>query len=138
MVTDLVEVLLPNVDNSNDPPGLPSIHAHLNTPTPPINFRQLQDRFIDYVRRYSHGEIPTALGCIFEAGGVNSIKNWCRKNQSYGFSGPNTRLSETVYQSKMSLWSPPALLENQKVNRYSQDFVQINKEPVVQENNIKI
>ena len=65
MVTDLVEVLLSNVDQSSAPPGLPSIHSHLNNPTPVTSFRQLEDRFVDYVRRFCHGEIPTALGCIF-------------------------------------------------------------------------
>ena len=124
MVRDLLDVLNNTSDHSSYPPGAPPINSHLCAPTVPGSFNQLEDRYVDYVRRYTNSEVPTAMACVYEAGGARSINNWCRTNQSYGFHGPSTRI-ESVYQTKMVRNSTFA-----SSGHYSQDFVQVPTETV--------
>ena len=46
--------------------------------------------------------MPDQLNCVFEHGGSGIIENWCRNNQSYGYSGSQIRAREEYYRNKVT------------------------------------
>jgi len=61
-----------------------------------ITFAEANLKFEQYIKTYCEGWIPTHLNCINEVG-TSQIENWCRTNQSYGYSSENTRQAEQPY-----------------------------------------
>lgn len=101
MLKDLLDILSTTTDSETYPPGVPTVYNYVMSPTPPLALFQLEDRFVSYLKQFCEGRVPTALSCVFEAGGTGRINNWCRNHDSYGFSGRYTRLPEKIYQSKL-------------------------------------
>ena len=63
-----------------------------------ITFAEAYTKFVEYIRTYCDSEVPTRLSCVNQVG-PNNIEDWCRNNQSYGYTSDNVRLSEQLYQT---------------------------------------
>ena len=89
MVRELLKILQSNTDQDSRgryPDLAWYIGSHDN-----ITFREAQEKFIQYVKEYTRGELPLYLNWVFEHGGSGIIEKWCRDHDSYGYSGSSIR-----------------------------------------------
>lgn len=92
-----------------------------------ITFAEAHAKFVEYVRTYCDGEVPTRLSCVNEVGPSN-IEDWCRTHQSYEYGNENARITEQVYQNTVG--------RDEKISKIPETkYVEVAKQPLISQNN---
>lgn len=81
----MIGTILQMIDNSTDyesfPPSVPNPLHCIGIPDRNSTFKSVKEKFKSYVNLYANSTIPPTLTCYHNAGGYQSINNWCSNNK---------------------------------------------------------